>query len=75
MNGLEIIDRSNREQTAGYAVKEAAAMYGMLVLVLPHIFLSLRSITRSRHFFFCLYRQQESQSGRGDGGEGNGSRF
>ena len=33
MNGLEIIDRSNREQTAGYAVKEAAAMYGMLVLV------------------------------------------
>ena len=25
MNGLEIIDRSNREQTAGYAVKEAAA--------------------------------------------------
>ena len=38
MNGLEIIDRSNREQTAGYAVKEAAAMYGMLVLVFAAYF-------------------------------------
>ena len=38
MNGLEIIDRSKREQTAGYAVKEAAAVYGMLVLVFAAYF-------------------------------------
>ncbi|MGN0405076.1 MAG: transglutaminase family protein [Bariatricus sp.] len=38
MTGLEIIDRSNRNQTAGYAVKEAAAVYGMLVLVFAAYF-------------------------------------